>query len=413
MVLFLLFSVPDGRSLKLVRRHGPCSPSNDTKPSVLEILAGDSRRVSSLQARHSGNVTNKKLITTPNGVSVPVVNAVSLGELEFVATIGLGSPTVKQTVIIDTGSDVCWVQCNHCAPCFNQTGPLFDPSYSSSYSRISCISNACSNLNLRGCYSGSCVYGVRYLDGSNTTGFLSSDKLTLSPETVFQGFLFGCGVDNHGFRGVSGLFGLGQGSFSLNSQTASTVGNVFSYCLPLSPTSTGWLTLGRTSTSAAAFYTPLYRNPRAPSLYYIDMYGISVGGIELPVSADVFRGVGTIIDSGTTLTYLPVKAYSALSEAFQRAMRRYNRIQGFGSLDTCYDFSGESTVEYPEIRLLFPGVGLIVASTGVFFRVGISQYCLAFSTSGGMSIIGNSQQRGVEVVYDVGLQRIGFGGGRC
>ena len=79
MVLFLLFSVPDGRSLTLVHRHGPCSPSNDTKPSVLEILAGDSLRVSSLQARHSGNVTNKKLITATNGVSVPVVNAVSLG----------------------------------------------------------------------------------------------------------------------------------------------------------------------------------------------------------------------------------------------------------------------------------------------------------------------------------------------
>ena len=194
---------------------------------------------------------------------------------------------------------------------------------------------------------------------------------------------------------------------------ASTVSNVFSYCLPVSQISTGWLTLGRTSTSAAAFYTPLYRNPNAPSFYYIDMYGISVGGIQLPVSADVFRGVGTIIDSGTTLTYLPVEAYSALSEAFQRAMWRYNRIQGFGSLDTCYDFSGKSTVEYPEIRLLFTGVDLIIGSTGVLFRVGISQYCLAFLTAGGASVIGNSQQQGLEVVYDVGLQRIGFGGGSC
>ena len=128
-------------------------------------------------------------------------------------------------MIIDTGSDVCWVQCNPCASCFTQTEPLFDPSYSSSYSRISCKSNACSNLDLRGCYSGSCVYRVQYVDESNSTGYLSSDRLTLSPEIVFQGFLFGCGVDNHGFRGVSGLFGLGQGSFSLNWQTASTCKN--------------------------------------------------------------------------------------------------------------------------------------------------------------------------------------------
>ena len=43
------------------------------------------------------------------------------------------------------------------------------------------------------------------MDGSNNTGYLSSDKLTLSPETVFQGFLFGGGIDNHGLRGVSGV----------------------------------------------------------------------------------------------------------------------------------------------------------------------------------------------------------------
>ncbi|CAA6670810.1 unnamed protein product [Spirodela intermedia] len=117
-------------------------------------------------ARVSGTVSSNKRTIDQSGVSIPAQSGAYLGTGNYVITIGLGTPTRAQTVVINAGSVVCWVH-------------------------------------------------VRYLDGTSTVGFLSSDTRTLTPAYAFQNFIFGCGINNGGLlEGVAGLMGLGRGSYS-------------------------------------------------------------------------------------------------------------------------------------------------------------------------------------------------------
>ncbi|XP_078444032.1 aspartyl protease family protein At5g10770-like [Wolffia australiana] len=409
-------TVDGGHSMKIVHRYGPCSASNEAEPSPSEVLAQDALRVASLQARASGKINRNQSIVDEKSVTLPTQSSLNIGYNNYVVTIGLGTPSGTQTVVIDTGSDICWIQCRPCVSCYQQQDPIFDPAASSSYSILPCSSTACANLFSRSCSADSCVYTVRYLDNSFTTGFLSSDRLALNPTNVINNFTFGCGNNNGGlFRGVAGLFGLGRGSLSLNSQFAPSLGNVFSYCLPFQAGSTGFFTLGGSAASTAA-YTPMLSNPRAPSFYFIDLVGLSVGGARLPVTAAVFRTAGIIIDSGTVITRLPPAAYSELRSAFRSAMTRYSLFQVSSFLDTCYDFTGAGTVTYPKITLHYNGVDVTIGASGIFYPLGDNSYCLAFSGNSGptdLGIIGNVQQKTFEVIHDVGGRRIGFVAGAC
>jgi hypothetical protein len=50
-------------------------------------------------------------------------------------------------MILDTGSDIVWLQCAPCENCYSQTDPVFDPKKSSSYAGISCLSPLCRRLD--------------------------------------------------------------------------------------------------------------------------------------------------------------------------------------------------------------------------------------------------------------------------
>ena len=309
-----------------------------------------------------------------------------------------------------------WIQCQPCVGgCYSQVEPIFDPRSSSTYRNISCTAPACLGLNPRGCSGSTCLYKVTYGDGSLTVGFLATENFTLTSGRVFSNFIFGCGEQNSGlFKGAAGLLGLGRSSYSLNSQLAPTYGNVFSYCLPSTSSATGYLNLGKPVKTPG--YTAMLTNSKAPSLYFIDLVGITVGGTKLAITPATFQAPGTIIDSGTVITRLPPAAYSALRTAFKAAMTKYPLVQGYSILDTCYNFSNFSTVTYPIIKLQYTGYDYTVPGTGVFYVIRSTQVCLAFagnSASTDIGIIGNVQQATAEVTYDNVLKRIGFAAGGC
>jgi hypothetical protein len=162
-------------------------------------------------------------------------------------------------MVIDTASDVPWVQCAPCpAPlCHPQTDTLYDPSQSAgSYASFPCSSPTCRQLGpyANGCTgpgnSGQCKYRVQYPDGSGTSGTYISDLLTLTPNPngVVSKFQFGC---SHALQRpgsfnnkTAGIMALGRGAQSLSSQTKGTYGHVFSYCFAPSPSQHGFFVLG-------------------------------------------------------------------------------------------------------------------------------------------------------------------------
>lgn len=356
--------------------------------------------------------------------TVPARSGRALGTGNYLVTVGFGTPKKDVSVVFDTGSDLTWIQCEPCVrSCYQQQEPIFDPRQSSSYKNISCSSAECSSLqsatgNKPSCSASNCVYAVQYGDSSYSIGFYAHETITLRDTDVLPNIKIGCGENNQGLFGqAGGLLGLGRDAVSLVSQAAGKYGKVFSYCLPSNPSTNGYLTMGRTAPISGVKYTPMLTDISAPSFYFLDVVGISVGGQQLPIPANVFQTAGTLVDSGTVISRFPPAAYAALRSAFREQMSTYPTAPALSLLDTCYNFTGYDTVSVPKVMLLFRGnVSLDIHVSGIFYVAKISQTCLAFAGNGDPSdvaILGNTQQKTYQVIYDVAKGGIGFGGGGC
>ncbi|XP_042392263.1 aspartyl protease family protein At5g10770-like isoform X2 [Zingiber officinale] len=403
-------------SLRVVHRHGPCSPfaGQQKQLSHAKILDLDQARVDDI---HRIVSHYKPLATSDSATTLPARSGAYIGSGNYVVTVGFGTPKKDQTVIFDTGSSVSWIQCRPCVSCYEQEAPLFDPSLSSTYANIPCASSFCDELGNPTCSASNCMYGVNYLDNSSTFGFYVQDTLTLSADSI-PGFRFGCGDNNTGlFHGNDGLLGLGRDKPSIVSQTYTKYGGVFSYCLPLTSSSVGYLAFG-SYPAGNLMLTPMLSNPSDPRFYYLALTGISVDGQLLSVPPSIFNNSGTVIDSGTVITRLPDTAYSALRSAFRQGMTAYKRVPGYELLDTCYDFSGsDGKGNIPSVALhLGGGVTINLGKARVLYTLSSSQTCLAFASNGddsSVGILGNTQQKGFNVLYDINKRVIGFGPGGC
>ncbi|KAB5513801.1 hypothetical protein DKX38_027707 [Salix brachista] len=408
-------------SLEVVHRHGPCiGILNQEKatdaPSNIEILLRDQYRVDSIHARlpSRGKFPEKQ-------VTLPVPSGTSIGAADYVVTVGLGTPKKDFTLIFDTGSDITWTQCEPCSKtCYKQKEPRLNPSRSSSYKNISCSSALCDLVASEGtktCSSSACIYQVQYGDGSYSIGMAATETLTLSSTDVFKNFLFGCGQQNQGlFGGTAGLLGLGRTKLAFPSQTAKTYKKLFSYCLPASSSSNGYLSFGG-KVSKSVKFTPLSADFDSTPFYGLDITELSVGGRKLSIDASAFSA-GTVIDSGTVISRLPPTAYSELSSEFKKLMTNYPSTSGYSIFDTCYDFSKYETVRIPKVGVTFKGgVEMDIDVSGILYPVnGSKKFCLAFAGNeddGDTSIFGNVQQRTYQVVYDGVKGRVGFAPGGC
>ncbi|KAF7848266.1 hypothetical protein BT93_L2148 [Corymbia citriodora subsp. variegata] len=401
-------------TLEVIHKRGPCSAlAQDPNPlNHTEILLRDESRVKWIQSQSSNGSDGLKA-----SAAVRLPAKAGFMAQDYVVTIGLGTPKKHLTLEFDTGSSLTWTQCKPCKSCYPQSEPIFNPSRSLSYANISCLSTSCPHLGTSECAGSTCIYFIQYGDQSSSAGFFATEKLTITPTEVINNFKFGCGKKNEGFPGGSaGLIGLSDDKISIVEQTAAKYGKYFSYCLPSSTSSRGHLTFGKDGRAVSSVrFTPL--SMVSSQFYGIRILGITLGGKRLPIPSTVFSSGDAIIDSGTTFTRLPPTAYSALRTAFRNAMAKYKMAPALTPLDTCYDFSKESTITVPSIIFSFAGeVDVDLDPNGIFYIEKASQVCLAFVANRANSdlvIFGNVQQKTFEVVFDVAGRKLGFGPNGC
>lgn len=254
-----------------------------------------------------------------------VKSTIHAGNGEFLMQISIGSPSESYNAIMDTGSDLIWTQCKPCKECFDQSTPIFDPSKSSTFEKISCSNKLCEALPISSCGGSNCEYMYTYGDYSSSEGFLASETFTFGKVSI-PNVAFGCGNDNEGsgFSQGAGLVGLGRGPLSLVSQLHMSR---FSYCLTSinedADSTSSTLLMGSMARDDYnnIITTPLVKNPTQPSFYYLSLKGISVGDTQLAIKKSTFSlnkdgSGGMIIDSGTTITYLEESAFSLLKKEF-------------------------------------------------------------------------------------------------
>ncbi|XP_009375476.2 aspartyl protease family protein At5g10770 [Pyrus x bretschneideri] len=418
-----------GAAILEIKHRDGCSGTGkivDWNKKQQKRLVLDDVHVRTLQSGFKNRVSGG--MKDVSDAQILLTSGARLQTLNYIVTVELGGRNM--TLIVDTGSDLTWVQCQPCKLCYNQQEPLFNPSASSSYKSVLCNSSTCQSLqfdtgNPGACGSNpmSCNYVVKYGDGSYTRGELGSDRLSLGTAPVTN-FVFGCGRNNKGlFGGTSGLMGLGRSeSVSVVSQTSALFGGVFSYCLPTTEsTASGSLIMGGDASiyknSTPISYTRMVNNPQLSSFYFLNLTGISIGGVALQASS--FASGGILIDSGTVISRLPPSVYKAVKTEFLKQFSGYPTAPGFSILDTCFNLSAYQEVNIPTLKFHYEGdTEMNVDVTGIFYLVQTdgSQICLALASlsyEDEIAIIGNYQQKNQRVIYNTKDSKLGFAKESC
>ncbi|XP_050374532.1 aspartic proteinase CDR1-like [Argentina anserina] len=407
---------PKGIITKLIHHDSVLSPYYNPNASIRDLV---SRSVKSSAARYAylkAKSTNAFVVDDTRAHLVPENTAA-----QFMANFSFGEPPVPQLVTIDTGSDLLWIQCLPCTQCFKQSSPIFDPSKSSTYKILPCGSpdcvlekpaDKCNFLN-------QCRFNQKYFDNSSAEGLIATEKLTFQTSdeglSVISDAVIGCGhINVAAYEGqISGVLGLGASQISLTTK----LGSKFSYCIgsirdPNYPHNQ--LILGEgTKTEGSA--TPL---EMIDELYYLTLEGISLGQSRLQIDPKVFSRTGftggTIIDSGTTVSYLVKAAYDVLSAEVQKLLDgKLERVQDPDSPTAlCYKGTiDQDLVGFPVATFhLAGGVDLVMDKASFFEVVSENEVCMAVQMAVGegdsLNVIGILAQQNYNVAYDIAAKKV-------
>ncbi|XP_057447915.1 aspartyl protease family protein 2 [Lotus japonicus] len=424
LIFFFNFrsSTEEYLKLPLVKRNPLSSPSH--------LLAADIQRLNTHHHHH------------PSNIKSPLVSGAFTGAGQYFADLRIGSPPQRLLLVADTGSDIVWVKCSACRNCSNHPpGSAFLARHSKTFSNHHCSATSCRLLphpkTAPPCnnHTRSCHYEYSYADGSLTAGLFSKETTTFNTssgkEVKLKNLNFGCGfrisgpsVTGASFNGAQGVMGLGRGPISFISQLGRRFGNSFSYCLldyTISPPPKSYLTIGDV-VSQKLSYTPLLNNPLSPTFYYIAIEDVTVDGVKLPITASVWEiddqgNGGTVVDSGTTLTFLAEPAYRQILAAFRRRVRLPAVEDPSLAFDLCVNVSGVARVKFPKLRIGLAGKSVLSPpARNYFIEVADRVKCLAIQPAkpgSGFSVIGNLMQQGYLFQFEVDRSRVGFSRRGC
>ncbi|XP_010440868.1 PREDICTED: aspartic proteinase PCS1-like [Camelina sativa] len=354
--------------------------------------------------------------------------------MALVLSLPIGTPSQSQELVLDTGSQLSWIQC-HPKKIKKPPTTSFDPSLSSSFSDLPCSHPLCKpripDFTLpTSCDSNRlCHYSYFYADGTFAEGNLVKEKFTFSNSQITPPLILGCAKESTDEKGILGM-NLGRLSFISQAKISK-----FSYCIPIRSDrpglgSTGSFYLGNNPNSRGFKYVSLLTFPQSqrmpnldPLAYTVPLLGIRIGQKRLNIPASAFRpdagGSGqTMVDSGSEFTHLVDVAYDKVKEEIVRHVgSRLKKGYVYGSTaDMCFDENigrliGDLVFEFGR------GVEILVEKQRLLVNVGGGVHCLGIGRSSMLgaasNIIGNVHQQNLWVEFDVTNRRVGFSKADC
>ncbi|XP_020219139.1 aspartic proteinase-like protein 2 [Cajanus cajan] len=361
----------------------------------------------------------------------------------YYTKVGLGSPPKDFYVQVDTGSDTLWVNCAGCTSCPKKSGlgmdlTLYDRKDSKTSKLVSCDDDFCTTTYdgpISGCTKDmSCPYSITYGDGSTTTGsyvedYLTFDKVNGDLSTVPDNgtVIFGCGVKQSGTlsatndESLDGIIGFGQANSSVLSQLAAAgkVKRVFSHCLD-SIYGGGIFSIGE------VVQPKVKTTSLVPQMahYNVVLKDMEVGGDPIQLPTDIFdssNGRGTIIDSGTTLAYLPASIHEQLMDKIlgqQKDLKLYLVEEQF----TCFEFADRDIDKgFPSVKFTFEdGLTLTAYPHDYLFLFKTDMWCVGWQKSVAQTkdgkdliLLGDLVLSNKLVVYDLENMTIGWAEYNC
>ncbi|RZC67615.1 hypothetical protein C5167_011309 [Papaver somniferum] len=390
--------------------------------------------------KHSSAIIIPTTKASNSSAVLPISSAAYKGIGQYFVQFRVGTPSKKFTLIVDTGSDLTWINCRYrCKKCTSRTRMndhrIFQAARSLSFKTIPCSSNLCKNLtfSLVTCPSkrDPCQYDYGYQDGSTAHGFYAYETVTMSltngRKTRLHGVPIGCSYSTStGTLGVvDGVLGLGYNDNSFATKATSKFGNNFSYCLVdhLSPKNvSSHLTFGYSKHLVSGSSPPTnfqFTNIQAiDGLYHVNIVGISIGGLVLKIPSEIFsfqNQGGVILDSGSSLTFLVEPAYKIVMKYLMPAFTKFKQVKD-ESFEFCFQSQGFHESAVPKLVFHF--------ADSVRFEPHLKSYvidvsdgvkCLGFMPNAwpGISIIGNIMQQNFLWEFDLKWKRLGFAPSTC
>ncbi|KAJ7957322.1 Aspartic proteinase-like protein 2 [Quillaja saponaria] len=423
--------------LSLLVSAATFAAANNGVFSVKYKYAGQKRSLSALKAHDS-----RRQLQFLAGVDLPLggsgrPDAVGL----YYAKIGIGTPSKDYYLQVDTGSDIMWVNCIQCTECPRRSSlgidlTLYNRQESSSGKLVPCDQEFCKEINggpLTGCTSNmSCPYLEIYGDGSSTAGYFVKDFVQydqvsgdLQTASANGSVIFGCGARQSGGlsssneEALDGILGFGKANSSMISQLASSgkVKKMFAHCLD-GINGGGIFAIGHV-VQPKVNVTPLL--PNQPH-YNVNMTAVQVGRTFLNLSTDVFEvgdKKGTIIDSGTTLAYLPEVIYEPLVNKIISKQPDI-KVQTVHEDYTCFQYSGSLDGGFPVVTFYFENALSLKVYPHDYLFPFEGLWCLGWQNSGmqtrdrkNMILLGDLVLSNKLVLYDLENQFIGWSEYNC
>ncbi|KAK6914389.1 Xylanase inhibitor, C-terminal [Dillenia turbinata] len=353
----------------------------------------------------------------------------------YYAEIGIGTPSKAYYVQVDTGSDIMWVNCIECKGCPKKSSlnielTLYNVNDSLTGNVVSCDQDFCSEISdgtVAGCTGNMpCTYSENYGDGSSTAGYFVKDVVqydrvsgNLQTTLTNESIIFGCGAIQSGGLGSSdealdGILGFGESNSSVISQLASAgeVKKIFAHCLN-GITGGGIFAVGQV-VQPKVNATPLI--PNQPH-YSVNLTAVEVGHEFLNLTTDEFGWGGkirTIIDSGTTLAYLPELIYEPL---VQKIISNHSnlKVQIVDGQYTCFQYSESLDDGFPNITFVFENSVTLKVYPHEYLFPFDDLWCIGWQNSAlqsqerkDLTLLGDLALSNKLVVYDLENQVIGW-----
>lgn len=185
-------------------------------------------------------------------------------------------------------------------------------------------------------------------------------------------------------------------------------------------------------------YTPFYKNPlgkvyaASREFYYVTLRRITVGNKRVKIPYKYLRpgpdgNGGTIVDSGSTFTYMERPVFESVVEEFTKQMRNYSRVgevEKLTGLEPCFKVSGHKLVSVPEFELQFKGgAKLRMPLENYIVSVNKDVICLTVVSNdrtvgpqvsvGPAIILGSFQVQNFYLEFDLANERFGFAERKC
>ena len=263
----------------------------------------------------------------------------------------IGSPPQRQTLILDTGSRLMAFPCEPCTNCGHHVSKYFHPGVSTTDRSPSCGSCLLKGVSKCSDFLDRCIISQKYTEGSSWTAYETEDLVWLGSADLEESleeymklavpYAFGCQTAERGLfkkQYADGILGLAIHETSIVRSlfdSKSIAREAFSLCLTRTG---GSFSVGGISTPDRLLeemkFTPIARDHGwfALQVWEVRLGGICVAcGVDSPALRAFDGGKGTILDSGTTDTYLPqaiaerfLEVWFALTgSSFQKRKNRY------------------------------------------------------------------------------------------